>query len=177
MAEARTGPDDVDLSAADRAEIDGMYLRLASSSYYELLGVEPGADRRSIRDAYFGLSQRFHPDAWFGRNLGLWKSRMEEIFRESRARTDVLSHKKHRADYDASRGYKPASPSAGPAHRAQCQSSESHSSPALRPGADPKPPVVGESGARPAAAKSAQFAPEERGPLASCDWLARLGGL
>src|SRR5438445_13857514 len=104
MAEARSGPDDVDLTSADRSEIDGMYLRLASSSYYELLGVEPGADRRAIRDAYFALSQRFHPDAWFGRNLGSWKSRTEEIFREVTRAYDVLSHKKHRADYDASKG-------------------------------------------------------------------------
>ncbi len=94
----------VDLSPEERADIDGMFLRLANTSHYELLGVKTDADRKAIRDAYFALSQRFHPDAWFGKSTGEWKGRMEAIFREVTKAYDVLSNRNQRAAYDASIG-------------------------------------------------------------------------
>ena len=95
---------DVDLTPEERAEVDGMFLKLANADYYELLGVAPDADRKTIRDGYFSLSQRFHPDAWFGRKTGPWKARMEAIFRDVTKAYDVLSNRNARAAYDATRG-------------------------------------------------------------------------
>lgn len=97
-------PADVDLTPEERADIDGMYLRLASGTLYDLLGVSPTADRKAIRDAYFAISQRFHPDAFFGRNLGPWKERIEEIFREATRAYEILGNRHRRAEYDASIG-------------------------------------------------------------------------
>ena len=95
---------DVEISPEERAEINGMFLRLANANYYELLGVSVDADRKAIREAYFTLSQRFHPDVWFGKHIGAWKPRMEAIFREVTKAYDVLSNRNHRAAYDASIG-------------------------------------------------------------------------
>lgn len=109
----------VDLSREERADINGMFIRLANVNHYELLGVQPDADRRTIRDAYFALSQRFHPDAWFGKSIGEWKPRMEAIFREVTKAYDVLSNRHQRAAYDASIGIAPrtAVPGGGSASR------------------------------------------------------------
>ncbi|MDP3276224.1 MAG: J domain-containing protein [Deltaproteobacteria bacterium] len=96
-----------ELTAAERATIDGMALRLAGTTFYELLGVASDADRRSIRDAYFALSKRFHPDAYFGRLAGPYAEQLEHIFRELTRAYDVLSNKRQRAEYDTSLGLDP----------------------------------------------------------------------
>lgn len=101
MDQGAGGSGGIDLSPTERADIDGMYLRLASGNLYEVLGVRRDSERREIRDAYFALSQRFHPDAYFGRNLGAYKARTEEIFRDVTRAYEVLSHKGKRGEYDA----------------------------------------------------------------------------
>jgi curved DNA-binding protein CbpA len=93
--------DDVDLAPRERADIDGMYLRLAATTLYELLDVPPDADRRTIRDAYFALSKSFHPDNHYGRRMGPWGPRLDEIFREITRAYEVLSDRNRRAEYDA----------------------------------------------------------------------------
>jgi curved DNA-binding protein CbpA len=113
MSEAKPA-DDVDLTLEERADIDGMYLRLATSTWHELLGVDPAVDRRALRAAYFALTKRFHPDAYFGRRMGPWKGRVEEIFREVTRAYEVLSHSQQRVDYDASRAARSMVPSTPP---------------------------------------------------------------
>lgn len=96
-----------ELTLAEKADLDGLYLKLATCTLYEFLGVSENADRKSIRDAYFALSKHFHPDAFYGRNLGKYGARIEEIFRELTHAYDVLSNKNQRAEYDLSIGLSP----------------------------------------------------------------------
>ncbi len=123
--------DDVDLSPAERGDIDGMYLRIANSNFYELLGVPRSSDRRAIREAYFAHSKRFHPDMYFGRKLGPWKARTEAIFREVTRAYETLSNRSLRADYDASIGGRTSSTGARSAVSAR----------SVRPPAPPAPPA------------------------------------
>ena len=39
-------------------------------SLYDLLGVSPDVDGATIRRAYLDRSRRYHPDAWYRKNVG-----------------------------------------------------------------------------------------------------------
>jgi tetratricopeptide (TPR) repeat protein len=96
-----------ELSATERAEIDRMFVLVETGTLYALLGVRDNVDRKAIRDAYFKLSKQFHPDAFYGRNLGLYRARIEAIFRALTNAYDVLSNRQRRAEYDRSVGLDP----------------------------------------------------------------------
>jgi curved DNA-binding protein CbpA len=75
--------------------------RLATINHYEVLGVAPTADKATIKRAYFGLAARIHPDRYFGKNLGAFKSSMTAIFARCTQAYETLSNAKKRAEYDA----------------------------------------------------------------------------
>lgn len=90
----------IELSDDERRTIDAIYERRLTATHYELLGVARDADRRAIRDAYFALSQRFHPDVFFKRSLGEYRARIDELFRVLTRAYDVLGNARQRAGYD-----------------------------------------------------------------------------
>ena len=53
----------------------------SEGGYHARLGIEPGADDRTIKKAYFKLSREFHPDRFFRRNLGPYSERLQLIYR------------------------------------------------------------------------------------------------
>jgi curved DNA-binding protein CbpA len=57
-------PADAGARAAIRAFIDQQHAEMERSSYYHLLGVERSAGVADIRDAYYRLVARFHPDLY-----------------------------------------------------------------------------------------------------------------
>ncbi|MFO0629224.1 MAG: DnaJ domain-containing protein [Polyangiales bacterium] len=93
-------PTQNDLTEDERDAIDSLWARRLTSTHYQLLGVPRTADRKAIRDAYFALSRRFHPDVFFNRNLGEYRTRIDEVFRMLTRAYDVLSNAKQRAGYD-----------------------------------------------------------------------------
>ncbi len=90
------------LTDEECAFIDALAARLRQMNYYELLEVHREADRKTIRDAYFALSQRWHPDVFYQRGVGERGPRIEEIFKALTAAYDVLSNAQRRAAYDKS---------------------------------------------------------------------------
>ena len=67
---------------------------MAKRDYYEVLGVEKGADQKEIKKAYRRLAQKFHPD----RNPD--DTSAAEKFREVSEAYEVLSDGEKRAAYD-----------------------------------------------------------------------------
>lgn len=61
--------------------------------YYDLLGVDPGADHRAIRSAYRRLARRYHPDVAKGRQA----ARRFLLIREA---YEVLTDPERRRQYD-----------------------------------------------------------------------------
>lgn len=82
-------------------EVDRVYRTIEKANFYDLLGVEPDADRKRLRTAYFTLSKRFHPDRSFGTDEGGMRRKMEVIFRRMTQAYDVLSNAAQRKEYDA----------------------------------------------------------------------------
>lgn len=74
--------------------------RVDKLNHYERLGVAMDADPKEIRKAYFALSKTFHPDAYYGRRLGSFQSKMEVVFRKITDAYDAIGRPKKRGAYD-----------------------------------------------------------------------------
>jgi curved DNA-binding protein CbpA len=75
--------------------------KLADLNHFEVLGVEPAADRAVVKRAYFSMVGAFHPDTYFGKRLGGFTKRMEKIFQRLTEAHDVLSNRQAREEYEA----------------------------------------------------------------------------
>jgi curved DNA-binding protein CbpA len=90
----------VNIAPDARRRILNAFHAMENRDLYALLGVEREADKKQIRDAYFELSKLFHPDAYFGKELGGFKAKMEAVFKRLTEAYDVLGKAKKRAEYD-----------------------------------------------------------------------------
>src|SRR2546423_3424841 len=69
-------------------------------SLYQLLGVAPDSDAPTIRRAYLDRSRRYHPDAWYRKNVGEFGALLSRAFQKLSAAYQVLSDEDARAQYD-----------------------------------------------------------------------------
>lgn len=100
MSHSSLPPAPGDLTDEERKVVDAIYDQRMTATHYDLLGLRRDADRRAVRDAYFALSKRFHPDVFFKREIGGYRQRFDELFRMFTRAYDVLSNAKQRAGYD-----------------------------------------------------------------------------
>lgn len=91
----------VDLDLPRRRKIVDYFYRLDTTDHYELLGVSADADRKAIKEAYFVVVGLFHPDSYYGKNLGSFKPKLERVFQRLTEAHDVLTRKPSRVAYDA----------------------------------------------------------------------------
>jgi tetratricopeptide (TPR) repeat protein len=89
-----------DLEEERRREILYVYAHMEHLDYYSFLGLVPEADRKEIKAAYFTFSKRFHPDLFYGKELGSYKAIIEKVFLMINKANQTLSHKEKRAEYD-----------------------------------------------------------------------------
>ena len=92
--------EDVDLPPELRRQVLDLYYRLDALDHYALLGVPRDADKAAIRKAYFERSKRFHPDTFFGKDLGSYKQKLQVIFDRLTKAYETLSKRKKREAYD-----------------------------------------------------------------------------
>lgn len=88
----------VDLSQDMKRRILDTFHRLDLLSHYELLGIGSEVDKKAIKSAYFALVNYFHPDRYFGKNLGSFKPKLERLFTRVTEAHDTLT--RGREDYD-----------------------------------------------------------------------------
>ena len=91
-------PVEIDLDKKRR--VLDLYYRLDELSYYELLNVDPQADKRQVKSAYYALAPEFHPDKYFRKQLGSFKQKIEAIFGRVTLAHDVLTTPARRSEYD-----------------------------------------------------------------------------
>jgi hypothetical protein len=70
----------IEMARESATRIDEMLALVVARDPWKLLGVARGVDPRDVRRAYFRLSKEFHPDRYFGRDLGHYKKRLQEVF-------------------------------------------------------------------------------------------------
>ncbi|MBU8900485.1 J domain-containing protein, partial [Corallococcus sp. M34] len=89
----------VDLEPERKKEIIELERSLDTMDHFAVLGIAPGATAADVKQAYYTASRRFHPDRYFGKNLGSFRARMERIFRRLTEAHNVLSQDERREAY------------------------------------------------------------------------------
>jgi curved DNA-binding protein CbpA len=88
-----------DLSRDERLQILKAERDFPIRTHWEILGLSGDPSPSDIKRAYFVASKSFHPDRYFGRNLGSFTDRLERIFFLLKQAYDTLSHDEKRRAY------------------------------------------------------------------------------
>ena len=64
-----------------RAYIRNRYDRLEEMNFFQLLCIEPTRDLKTIRRAFLLRTKEFHPDRYFGRDIGPYEEMVREVFK------------------------------------------------------------------------------------------------
>lgn len=89
-----------DLPADMQRELRDLETRADRLTCYDLLGVSAADDGAAIRRAYLERSKRFHPDAWYRKELGEFGPLLSKWFQRMSAAYQVLADEESRAEYD-----------------------------------------------------------------------------
>jgi curved DNA-binding protein CbpA len=92
-----------DLSAAGTVSRDELLARLEraeGANHYGVLGLAPSAKNDEIREAYYFLARRYHPDRFRSSKLEDLIARIESYFAQVTEAHNTLSNTVKRADYD-----------------------------------------------------------------------------
>ena len=69
-----------DLSLDEKTRVLAGLRLVAAGDPWALVGVAAGADKRAIKRAFFERSKLYHPDRFYGRDLGAWRGRLHAVF-------------------------------------------------------------------------------------------------
>ena len=85
-----------------RNEIRLRHGALADQTHYEVLGVDSKASADAIKKEYFRFVKEFHPDRFFGQEVGHYRQKLEELFGRITQSFEVLNDPNKRKAYDRS---------------------------------------------------------------------------
>lgn len=88
-----------DLDAATRRALLEMEARLDSTDLFFVLGIPRAAEPSAVKQHYYDLCRRFHPDRFVGKSLGSFQRRVEKIFARLSDAQAVLTDPGRRAQY------------------------------------------------------------------------------
>lgn len=137
------------LTPEERRLVDRLEAARSFGTHYDLLGVEPDADRRAIKAAYYELIAVLHADRFVGRALGPEARRVQALFAAVETAHEVLAHREKRAQYDEQLASRPDH---RPSSRQMVSApiavfSQAHVEPPISSSAIPTPPSPGGAGA------------------------------
>jgi len=101
LYDARELDEVVEIEPERKRVILEAFYRLDTITHYEILQVDSSADKRAIKNAYFQVVNIFHPDRYFGKQLGSFKPKLERVFARLTEAHDALTRVGPRAEYDA----------------------------------------------------------------------------
>lgn len=94
----------VELPATLQRELLELEARADQVTHYELLGITADADGAVLRRAYLEKSKRFHPDAWYRKELGRFGPLLSRWFQRLSAAYQILADEESRTAYDRDHG-------------------------------------------------------------------------
>lgn len=89
----------IDSVAGRQIIVEAIYQNLETLSHFELLGVEPNASEKDIRDAYREMSKHIHPDRFFNSTNQSLKEMSKRVYKEMVASNLVLKDEQKRKEY------------------------------------------------------------------------------
>ncbi len=89
----------VDLDDVRKEEILALDAKVASNNLFEFLGVPSGASADEVRAAFREASRKFHPDKYYGKNLGSFRGKLDRIFKRLVEANQTLSDPQKREVY------------------------------------------------------------------------------
>lgn len=95
-----------------RKEILEAWEGLKTRNHFEVLGLARSATEADVKEAYFGLAKRFHPDVHHGASLGDLRDKLEEVFIRLGEAYEVLRDPRKRGDYESRLGRPKPAPEA-----------------------------------------------------------------
>ena len=118
-APAATAPEPgapLDAKAEERRrEILDAWEGLATRNHFEVLGLARNVGEVEVKEAYFRLAKRFHPDVHHGASLGDLREKLEAVFIRLGEAYDTLRDRGRRGDYEARLGrQRPQAPADAP---------------------------------------------------------------
>lgn len=97
-----------------RDEVEARLNLAAGADHYAVLGIERTSSRERVRDVYYALARRYHPDRFRSGPLKDLLGRVEQYFTMVTEAYNTLWHPDLRAEYD--QAGVPAAPDASAAH-------------------------------------------------------------
>jgi tetratricopeptide (TPR) repeat protein len=125
---------------AKRREIAETYETLKARSHFEVLGIERAATEAQVKEAYFRLAKRFHPDTHHDANMADLRDKLESVFIRLGEAYEVLRNPRSRAAYEselASRSPRPRAATARASAAADRPAAPAAAPPPAVPALDP----------------------------------------
>jgi tetratricopeptide (TPR) repeat protein len=110
VAEAAEAPAETEKAAETRREVEAAYEGLKARNHFEVLGIPRTASEADVKDAYFRLAKRFHPDVHHGSSLSDLHDQLEAVFIRLGEAYEELRDRSRRAAYEERIGRTRATP-------------------------------------------------------------------
>ncbi len=91
--------EDCELSEDQKRGIYTKAVLLREGTLFDLLEVDPDADRKTLKRAYFKISKDFHPDRFYGKRLGSFHQMLGDIFKAATDAFELLDDDGKREAY------------------------------------------------------------------------------
>jgi curved DNA-binding protein CbpA len=99
IASAAALNEQVDLSDEKKREILELEAAVDTKNHFELFGLKVGATPEQLKQAFYELSRKFHPDRFFNKNIGSFRARIELVYRKLSQAYETVSDEQKRAAY------------------------------------------------------------------------------
>jgi len=97
-----------------RREILEMQQALATRNHFEVLGISRASGEAEVKEAYFRLARRFHPDAHHSGALSDLRDTLEAVFIQLGEAYEILRDPRRRAEYEERLGRQRAAAASEP---------------------------------------------------------------